>query len=266
VNQLDEAKKYLLSCGIDRPEPDIQLIASYCAGLPLRTALGSPPPTLTPAQEAKFRRMIARRGERHEPVAYLVGNQEFMGLEFKVTPSVLIPRPSTETLVEKAGAPKKFLEIGTGSGAVAIVLALAGGRGTATDLSPRAIEVAIQNACLHGVADRIDFVQADLFPESFVEKSYDLVISNPPYVSTEEMKALSPEVLHEPRLALEGGPDGLDVIKRILFGARPAAPRLLLEFGASQGAAVRNLALQAGWRDVQIHKDLDGFDRVLEAT
>jgi release factor glutamine methyltransferase len=266
VNQLEEAKKYLLTCGIDHPEPDVQLLAAYCAGLPLKSALGAPPPAFTPPQEAKFRRLVARRGEKREPVAYLVGNQEFMGLEFKVTPSVLIPRPSTETLVEKAGDPKTFFEIGTGSGAVSIVLALAGGRGTATDISPRAIEVAIQNACLHGVADRIEFVQADLFPERFVERTCDLVISNPPYVTTGEMASLSPEVLHEPKVALDGGPDGLDVIRRIVFGARRQAPRLLLEFGAAQGAAVRDLALQAGWRNVQIHKDLDGFDRVLEAT
>jgi len=262
VNQLEEARKYLRSCGIAHPEPDVQLIASSCAGLPLRTALGSPPPTLTPPQEQKFRRMIARRGERREPVAYLIGNQEFMGLEFKVAPSVLIPRPSTETLVEKAGAPKTFLEIGTGSGTISVVLALAGGRGTATDISHRAIEVAIQNACFHGVADRIDFVETDLF----VDKDFDLVISNPPYVTSEEMKSLPPEVTHEPKLALDGGRDGLDLIRKIIPGARARAPRLLLEFGATQGAAVRDLALHAGWTNVQIHKDLDGFDRVLEAT
>lgn len=262
MNQLVEARKYLESCGIDHPEPDVRLIAAFCAGLPLRDALGSPPPAFTPPQEAKFRRLIARRGERREPVAYLVGSQEFMGLEFKVTPSVLIPRPSTETLVEKAGAPKSFLEIGTGSGCVSVVLALAGGRGTATDLSRRAIEVAIQNACLHGVGDRIEFVEADLF----VDGDFDLVISNPPYVSTSEMASLQPEVRHEPKLALEAGADGLDVIRKIIGGARSRAPRLLLEFGATQGAAVRDLALRAGWRSVQIHRDLDGFERVLEAT
>src|SRR5262245_59643252 len=236
VNQLEEAKKFLLSCGIDHPEPDIQLLAAFCAGRPLRSALGAPPPVFTQPQEAKFRRMIARRGEQREPVAYLIGNQEFMGLEFKVTPSVLIPRPSTETLVQKAREPKSFLEIGAGSGAVSVVLALAGARGKATEISPRAIEVAIQNACLHGVADRIDFVQADLF----LEGTFDLVISNPPYVSTAEMETLSPEVRHEPRTALEAGPDGLDVIRKIVAGARSVAPRLLLEFGATQGAAVRD--------------------------
>jgi release factor glutamine methyltransferase len=230
VTRFEEARTYLRSCGIDHPGGDVQLIAAFCAGLPLRTALGSAPPPFTTAQEAKFRRLVARRGERREPVAYLVGNAEFMGLEFQVTPSVLIPRPSTETLVGKAGGPKTFLEIGTGSGAISVMLALAGGRGTATDVSPRALDVARENGRLHGVADRIAFVEADLF----VDGSWDLVISNPPYVATGEMDALPPEVLHEPRIALEAGVDGLDVIRRIVAGARSRAPRLLVEFGATR--------------------------------
>jgi len=262
VNQIEEARKYLGNLGIDHPDHDVKLLAAFAAGLPLKTALGAPPPAFTPAQEAKFRRVVGRRGERREPVAYIVGTEEFMGLEFIVTPSVLIPRPSTETLVEKAGAPKTFLEIGTGSGAISIVLALAGGRGSATDLSTRALDIADKNARDHGVKDRIEFVEADLF----VDGSFDLVISNPPYVTTSEMDALPPEVKHEPALALDGGFDGLQVIRRIVAGARSRAPRLLLEFGASQAAAVRDLALQAGWKNVQISKDLDGFDRVLEAT
>jgi release factor glutamine methyltransferase len=262
VNHFEEARKYLISCGIEHPDDDVKLLAAFAAGFPLKTALGDPPPEFTPGEEKKFRRVVARRGENREPVAYIVGNEEFMGLEFKVTPSVLIPRPSTETLVEKAGEPKTFLDIGTGSGAIAIVLALAGGTGTATDLSTRALQIAKENAERHEVDDRITFVKADLF----VEGSWDLVISNPPYVSTSEMKSLPPEVQHEPASALEAGADGLDVIRRIVKEARSRAPRLLLEFGSTQADAVRDLALQAGYRNVQIHRDLDGHDRVLEAT
>ncbi|HLF92664.1 MAG TPA: peptide chain release factor N(5)-glutamine methyltransferase [Planctomycetota bacterium] len=262
MSHFDEARKYLRFCGIDRPDDDVKLIAAFAAGLPLKTALGAPFPEFTPAAEAKFRRLVSRRGDRREPAAYLVGTEEFMGLELKVTPSVLIPRPSTESLVERAGAVSTFLEIGTGSGAVAIALALRGARGTATDLSARALEIARENAERHGVADRITFMQADLF----VEGPFELLISNPPYVATGEMEALPPEVKHEPRLALEAGPDGLDVIRRILAGARAHAPRLLLEMAPHQADAVRNLALQAGFRNVLITKDLDGFDRVLEAS
>jgi len=265
VNQFEEARKYLRSCGIDHPDPDVDLMAAFCAGQPLKNAIGSPPPTLNQPQELKFRRMVARRGEKREPIAYLVGNQEFMGLEFKITPSVLIPRPSTESLVERAALhqPRTFLEIGTGSGAISIVLARGGAKGTATDVSARALEVAQHNARLHGVEDRITFVEADLF---VAHGTFDMVISNPPYVATREMATLQPEVKHEPKLALEAGADGLDVIRRIVAGARGRAPRLLLEFGSTQAAAVVDLALQAGWRRVRTYKDLDGFDRVLEAS
>lgn len=262
MNQLEEARKYLLSCGVDDPEINVQLIAAYCAGLPLKNALGAPPPAFTEGQEAKFRRFIARRGENREPVQYLVGSEEFMGLELKVTRATLIPRPSTEALVERAGPVKSFLDIGTGSGAIAVALAVRGARGTATDLSPLALEVAKENARRHDVADRITFVEADLF----VDGSFDLVISNPPYVTTSELAGLQPEVKHEPIQALDGGPDGLDVIRRILAGARSRAPRLLVEIGWKQAAAARDLALQAGWRSVQISKDLDGIDRILEAS
>ena len=256
---LAEARATLRSHGIAHPDDDVKLLAAFAAGLPLKTALGAPPPIFTPAQAEKFRRLVARRGEHREPAAYIVGTEEFMGLELRVTPSVLIPRSSTERLVELAGTPARFLDIGTGSGAIAIALARTG-TGVATDLSAPALEIARENSLRHGVADRITFVQADLF----VEGSYDLVISNPPYVATGEFAELPPEVLHEPRLALDGGADGLEVIRRIVAGTR--APRLLLECAPHQTAAVRDLALRAGFRKVTITKDLDGFERVVEAA
>lgn len=255
------ATDYLVSCGIEDPVPDVKLLAAAAAGRPVPDALGSPFPDLDEPAIGRFRRLVARRGEGREPVAYLVGTAGFMGLEFAVSPSVLIPRPSTETLVEKAGTPKRFLEIGTGSGAVAVTLATRGSAGTATDVSPRALEIARANARRHGVEDRIEFVEADLFAEG----DFDLVITNPPYVATAELETLQPEVRHEPRLALDGGPDGLDVIRRIVPGARRRAPRLLLECAPHQAAAVRDLALQSGWTRVTIKKDLDGFDRVVDA-
>ena len=259
---LRSAGEYLRASGIERPEQDVKLLAAFAAGLPLRTALGAPPPAFDEKAEARFRRLIGRRGEGREPAAYLVGTEEFMGLELQVSPSVLIPRPSTESLVEQAGHVGRFLEIGTGSGAVAIALAVRGASGTATDLSPRAIEIARTNAERHGVAGRITFVETDLFADG----DYDLVISNPPYVAAGEFDALPPEVRHEPRLALDGGADGLDVIRRIVAGSRARAPRLLLECAPHQAGRVRELALQAGFSSVQISKDLDGFDRVVEAT
>lgn len=276
MNQFEEARKYLVSCGIEHPDEDIKLIAAYCCNLPLKNALGLPPPDFTRGQEARFRRFIARRGENREPVQYLVGSEEFLGLELKVTRATLIPRPSTEALVEKAGRPATFLDIGTGSGAIAIALAVRGGRGTATDLSPLALDVARENARLHRVENRITFVEADLWPdrrsappagsEGGADGTFDLVISNPPYIATLELADLPMEVKHEPLQALHGGKDGLDVVRRIVAGARSRAPRLLVEIGSTQAAAARELALQAGWSNVQISKDLDGHDRVLEAT
>lgn len=265
MSPLEEARIWLRSCGIERPEDDVKLLAAFAADLPLRTALGAPPPSFTPDQDRRFRRLISRRGEGREPAAYLVGTEEFCGLEFAVSPSVLIPRPSTESLVERAGpGPGRFLEIGAGSGCVSTTLATRGWSGTATDLSPRALEIARDNAARHGAAPRIRFEQADLWPTE--AGPFDLVISNPPYVTSAEYDALPPEVRHEPRLALDGGADGLDVVRRIVAGARRLAPRLLLEIAPAQSAAVRDLALLAGYPRVTISKDLDGFDRVVEAV
>jgi release factor glutamine methyltransferase len=263
VSPLEEARSYLRGCGIERPDDDVKLLAAFAAGLPHRTALGAPPPAFSPDQEKRFRRLVSRRGDR-EPAAYLVGSEEFCGLEFAVSPSVLIPRPSTESLVERAGpGPGRFLEVGAGSGAVSVVLATRGWTGVATDVSPRALEIARGNAARHGVADRVAFEEADLWPAD--PGPFDLLVSNPPYVATGELEGLAPEVRKEPRLALDGGPDGLDVIRRILAGSRARASRLLLEIAPSQAVAVRELALLSGWSRVTISRDLDGFDRVVEA-
>lgn len=266
TDHLQVAVDYLRSCGVEAPEDDVRLLAAFAAGRPLASALGSPFPEFAPDQEKKFSRLVSRRGEAREPVQYIVGSEAFLELELAVTPSVLVPRPSTEALAEIARRrpPGRFLDVGTGSGAVAIALAVRGWTGTATDLSPRALAVAAANAARHGVADRIRFVQADVFPDPPVRA--DLLISNPPYVTTAEMGRLPPEVRHEPREALDGGADGLDVIRRIAAGARAVAPALLLEIGASHAAAARALVLQSGFSNVVIHKDLDGFDRIVEAS
>ena len=259
-SHLGEAVRFLKSVGIDHPEDDVKLLAAYSARQPLTKALSAPPPEFDHEAELRFRRLVARRGEGREPVAYIVGTEEFMGLELTVSPSVLIPRPSTETLVQKAG-PGRFLDVGTGSGAIAIALARQGGSGVATDVSDRALDVARVNAERHGVADRITFMAAVPFPEG----PFDFVVSNPPYVTTDEMISLPPEVLHEPSLALEAGADGLDVIRQIVADSRSRAPRLLLECAPAQIDAIRDLALQAGYSTVNVWKDLDGHDRVVEA-
>lgn len=257
IPAIDSAARYLSSCGVESPRAESEILMSAALGIDrgMLAAWDAAPPEAM----QKFNRWIWRRGERREPAAYILERSEFCGFTFRVTSAVLIPRPETEVLVERAIRlkPSSVLDIGTGSGAIAIVMAKAGARVVATDTSDRALAIARQNADQNGV--RIEFVRADLF----VRGKFDLVVSNPPYVATGQMESLPPEVRHEPREALDGGADGLAVIRRILE-ARPR--RLLLEVGAGQAPAVSEIALRSGFADVRWLKDLAGIDRVLEAS
>jgi release factor glutamine methyltransferase len=210
-------------------------------------------------------------------VAYIVGEKEFMGLPLRVTPAVLIPRPETEVLVEAAltslrqhfpsSSPLHLLDIGTGSGAIALSLAFyrPDARVTALDFSGAALEVAKENARRLGLASRVTFVQADLFPPMPAPGSFHLIISNPPYIPTEELPRLPVDVgAYEPHQALDGGADGLSFYRRLL----PPPPGLLaqkgivaLEVGESQAHDVRNLF--PGGREAKIIKDYAGLDRVV---
>ncbi len=213
--------------------------------------------------------------ESGEALPYLLGEWEFFGLPFFVTPVVLIPRPETELLVEHAlvflrsRPAASVLDVGTGSGCIAIALAshLPDISLTATDLSPEAIAVARRNAARHDLSARIDFFQADLFPASLHPAPFDLLVANLPYIPTAALHSL-PVHTREPALALDGGPDGLSLIRRLLSDApRHLAPgaRILLEIEASQGGDAHALARSAfpGTR-TQVHRDLAGRDRLLE--
>jgi release factor glutamine methyltransferase len=228
-------------------------------------------------QKARFRDLIRQRVEGW-PVAYLVGRREFYLLPFEVTPAVLIPRPDTETLVLEAlrllkGQPSpRVLDLGTGSGCIAVSLAhqCKGATVAAVDVSPDALEVARRNADRHGVADRVSFHQGDLFAPLPAGAAYDLIVSNPPYVTPTELAGLAPEVRdHEPRVALDGGPDGLAFYRRIAAdAARFLAPggSVLVEVGWTQDAAVR--ALFEGAPDLTVGasvKDGAGRSRVVTA-
>jgi release factor glutamine methyltransferase len=206
-------------------------------------------------------------------VAYILGHRDFFGRRFEVTPDVLIPRPDTETLVEHAlaqipkDAPSRVLDVGTGSGAIAVTLASErpAARITATDISKAALEVAGRNAAAHGVQDRITFEHVDLLRAS---SPYDVIVSNPPYIARTEVETLQEEVRdHEPDTALFGGEDGLDVIRRLLDVARPAVEagaHLLIEVGAAQAAAVVDLGIETGaWKRVAVYPDLDRVERVV---
>jgi release factor glutamine methyltransferase len=229
-----------------------------------------------PADEAaRFEALIERRAAR-EPLSHILGNVGFWTLELEVTPDVLTPRPDTESVVEAAleavedrTAPLRVLDIGTGSGAILLALLsdLPGASGVATDISPAALAVARRNAQRNGLAERITFVETCW--ADGLEGPFDLVVSNPPYIASAVIETLEPEVKdHEPRLALDGGPDGLGPYPHLLSEAR----RLLrpggtavFEIGYDQGQAVLALACDAGAWNAGLRQDLAGRDRALIA-
>ena len=222
-----------------------------------------------------FDALIARRARR-EPVAQIVGQREFWGLDFEVTPDVLIPRPETEFVVEEAIAfaaeyrCRTAIDVGTGSGCIAVSIAheLPSVHITATDCSDAALAVARRNAARHRVSDRISFVLTDLLDG--VDGPVDLIVSNPPYVPEPNAPALQAEVVRfEPPAALFGGADGLAVIRRLLHAARPRLAehgRLIIEFGLGQDDEVSALAEETGWTLVRMRKALQEIPRTAVLT
>ena len=215
---------------------------------------------------------LTRRRVQREPVAMIVGHREFWGLEFEVTRDVLVPRPDTEFVVEAAielAATRnvRIVDVGTGSGCIAVSLAVALPAATivAADISPAALAVARRNAGRHGVGDRMTFLQSDLLEG--VPGTADLIVSNPPYIASADALTLPPEVVqYEPHLALFGGADGLEAIRR-LFGAAAdhLAPggHLVIEFGYAQESDVTALATAKGWHVVEVRRDLAQIPRVI---
>lgn len=247
---------------------DAELLLMHVLACDRAYLLTHPETQLTAEQAAFYAAWLARRA-RHEPVQYIVGEQEFFGLKFRVTPDVLIPRPETEHLVEAAlaragrDAALRMADIGTGSGAIAVALAhaLPQARITALDISTAALAVAQENAKSHGVSDRIRFVESDLLA-AVASEQFDMIVSNPPYVADSEV--LEPQVRDfEPASALFAGPEGLDVYKRLIpqaWAALRPGGWLLLEIGHGQRDALAQLL--AGWGDVSFVADLQGIPRV----
>ena len=200
------------------------------------------------------------------PMQYILGRCEFMGLDFAVNKNVLIPRPDTEILVEKVleYKPASALDIGTGSGAIAVSLAHYGVKNvTACDISDKALETARENAALNNAA--VDFIKSNVFEN--ISGKFDALVSNPPYIQSDVIPALMPQVKdHEPLLALDGGADGLDFYRLITQNAREylnGGGLLAFEIGFDQGEAVSALMSENGYKDIKITKDLAGLDRVV---
>jgi release factor glutamine methyltransferase len=233
---------------------------------------------VSPEDVKRFRLLYERRLKR-EPVQYIIGNANFMGLNFNVDPRVLIPRPETETLIEQvimmyqnypAGSEIRILDIGTGSGNISVALAkfIRNARITAVDSSFEALVVAQKNACVHAIESKINFKCMDIFEEADeLPGNYDLIISNPPYISKDEWEQLQAEVKDfEPACALMDGKDGLEFYRKI-SGIIPVVLKpqgtVVLEIGFGQAEAVVGYMKDAGLRQIIVTKDLQGIPRVV---
>ena len=225
---------------------------------------------LTQRQNAGFLNLLEQRLQR-KPISHILGYRDFYGREFMVSSDVLDPRPETETLIENALQHpfNRVLDLGVGSGAIIVTLLAEApaSKGVGTDISDRAVLAAGENACRHGVSDRITLPVSNWFDD--VGGRYDLIVSNPPYIAADEMNDLEPEVRdHEPRQALTDERDGLTAYRTIAANApNHLTPdgRILVEIGPWQASAVSDLFDRAGLVNIAVHPDLDGRDRVVEA-
>jgi release factor glutamine methyltransferase len=245
------------------------VLLAHVLGCDQAALLTHPERPLSSVESEQYENLIRRR-LASEPVQYITGVQEFFGLLFEVTPDVLIPRPETEHMVEavleRINGEARVVDVGTGSGAIAVALAYALPRSlvTAVDFSPAALEVARRNAQRHGVSDRVKFLHSDLLGAAG-STEFDAVVSNPPYIADAEV--LEPQVAdYEPRSALYAGPTGLEVYQRLIPQARRVLkPKgwLMMEIGYGQQPAVS--ALLSGWAALTFVPDLQGIPRVVLA-
>ena len=262
-------ERYLADRGVENPRLNAEHLLAHALGLKRMELYLQFDRPLTEAERAPLRDMVKRRGTR-EPLQHVLGTAEFHGRTFTCDKRGLAPRPETEQLVElvlelaKANPAPTLLDIGTGSGVIALTLALEIPSATihATDLSPDALALAAENAARHTLTDRVTLHQADLLPPG--DTKFDLIIANLPYIPADEIAALSPEVRHDPVSALDGGPDGLDLVRRLIDTAPDRlAPggALLLEIGAGQADAVNALLSARKFRDISVRPDYQNIPR-----
>jgi len=270
---LNWTRQYFLDKGVENPRLDAEVLLSHILGkerLYLYVHFDQP---LEEAELSAFRAAVKQRAARL-PVAYIVGMKEFMGLDFEVTPAVLIPRPDTEILVEAvlkrlaAVDSPYILDLGTGSGAICVSMLakLPTAKGMTVDISAEALAVAKGNADRHLVAERLTFCQGDLFAP-VKGQVFTAILSNPPYIPEADIAGLTPEVRQEPNLALAGGKDGLDFYRRIIQDGRGYLSThgfIAMEVGIGQAQVVAKMAEETGCFKVSdIIKDYSGIDRVV---
>ena len=267
------AQARLKAAGIDSPSIDARLLLEAATGAGRVDILTDPYRVLPQEQVAVLDSMVERRLKR-EPVSRILGKKGFWKIMLNVTPDVLSPRPDTEVILDvvtrafPAEKPFEMIDLGTGSGAIllATLAERAGARGVGTDISTEAIAVARENAANLDLNSRCTFIRTD-WAAGFADKSFDLVVSNPPYIPSGDIPGLDPEVRdHDPHLALDGGPDGLqpyrDLAPEIARILRPEGI-FAVEIGFDQGPQVKALFEQAGFADVKVVKDLGDRDRVV---
>jgi release factor glutamine methyltransferase len=265
----------LEEAGIETPRPEAEWLLAGLLGVERFALYLEPTRRLTAAEAAHYRELLERRGRR-EPLQYLLGWEDFHGLRLAVTPDVLVPRPETEGLVEwalevLAGRPEPVVaDLGTGSGAIACAIAAALPRAEvlAVEMAAGALAVASRNVRELGLSERVRLLAGDLFaPLGSLSASLDLVVANPPYLPSAVIASLPPEVSrHEPRAALDGGPDGLGVLRRIVAGAPPILKPggwLLMEIGEEQAGPLASLMAAEGFSSIRARRDLNRVERYI---
>jgi release factor glutamine methyltransferase len=276
VSAWTAARKRLEAVGVESPAVDARLLLEAAAGVARIDILTDPHRELTPEQAERLEAFLVRR-EAREPVSQIVGRRAFWTLNLRVTPDVLTPRPETERLLDIAlallPADRAFTALDLGLGSGAILLALLAerplARGVGVEISDAALQIARENAAELGLAGRADLRLGD-WTEGLADGAFDLVLANPPYIPTAEIATLEPEVReHEPRLALDGGLDGLDAYRRlapeILRVLKPGG-LFAVEIGPEQGAAVEALFKAAGAVDLARHPDLTRRERIVAGS
>ncbi|MBW2631132.1 MAG: peptide chain release factor N(5)-glutamine methyltransferase [Deltaproteobacteria bacterium] len=273
---LQQARSDLDVRGLPTPGLDAELLLAFSIDRERHFLYAHPAKELSSVELKRFRSLVARR-MKWEPVAYITGRKEFWSRGFEVTPDVLIPRPDTEILVEEVlklsvregEKDIRILEIGTGSGAISIALAseLKNAFITATDFSPKALAIAMRNAVNNNMEEKISFLCGDIFEP--VEEKFDIIVSNPPYISEDEFRLLAPEVReYEPRQALVAGPEGTEFHRKLARDGERFLEKngwLVMEMGAGQRFTIEKILKDKDYCDITFRSDYAGVERVAMA-
>ncbi|MDE1150944.1 MAG: peptide chain release factor N(5)-glutamine methyltransferase [Micavibrio sp.] len=271
---ITQAQDRLASCGIESPELDVSLLVQHVLGWTQTKLFMNSDYILGDDEVASLNIAISRRMGR-EPVSRIIGHRGFWKSEFKISPQTLDPRPDSETLIEAAvklvqPAPKRVIDLGTGSGCLLLSLLQEWpeAEGVGLDLSAAAVATAAENAAALKLDERVKFMATD-WEAYAAQDGFDVVISNPPYITAEELTGLEPEVIqYDPMLALAGGDDGLDAYRSIVPLLKNLMPRggwIVFEIGHTQANSVKTMLAEAGGTMIQVFTDLGGSDRIVAA-